>query len=240
MNSDPISEVEFDSPSLIHEAKLIIDSVADGKWQQGKIFKTLVDIGDGDGGHSVDVSTYTTTLNNKSWFSRSATLNKEVLEKKRKGFEQCLIGSFDLDKNHSYHEKQYIHELYDYEVKPVEVAKSGDNGFSYLLKAYYRFPFPIKRRVFYELVHIVKSDDYDMIVSVAIQPQFYGDNLGGNGFVVGNYNSVEIIYHGEELKWTMCTTSDPRGLIPNWLTKMSTPNAIAKDVPSFLNYLNRT
>ena len=37
----------------------------------------------------------------------------------------------------------------------------------------------------------------------------------------------------------MATTSDAGGNIPKWITKLSVPGAIAKDVPSVLKYIQK-
>jgi hypothetical protein len=60
----------------------------------------------------------------------------------------------------------------------------------------------------------------------------------GKAMVEGRYVSVEFVEVKEEkVEWTMTTSSDAGGRLPQWVTEKSLPGQIAKDVGFFLDWL---
>ncbi|CAH6719189.1 hypothetical protein CLIB1444_02S02916 [[Candida] jaroonii] len=223
MNSNPI---KIQDPSkLIKEAKDIISKVS--TWNKSKTYKHAFK------DQLIDVNTYTEDFNNDIWFARSSILDKQLTAKYKDKFFKYLIGDLDIKENHSTHEKEYIHEFFDYELK------ESDN--SYIMKAYYQLPFPMKRRLFYEWIHIERHEDEAYLFSFSLDPEVFEEGKEiEDGYVIGKYTSIEHIKIMDgELNWVMCTASTPGGLIPNWVSRMSIPGAISKDVPSFLNYIDK-
>jgi len=166
------------------------------------------------------------------------------VEEKRRYYsklENYIVGSMtSLENTHTEYEKQYIHELVHYELKPITLKPNNDfETFTYLARLEYKFPFPLKRRVFFELIHICKSrtESLSYIISLSIDPAcFQNESLH---MVHARYTSIEKISYDKstnDLEWKMATCSSPEGSIPDWLSRLSINAAIAKDVPSFLNW----
>jgi hypothetical protein len=158
MNLSPIEDLsQLNSASLIKEADQIIESI-ESSWP-----KTSTHNYNLNNGTLVSVPVYKTTLNNESWCARVSDFREFDDEFKNRyydNFVKYIIGSLtDLTKTHSEYETKYVHEVYDYKVTPVELDGSTPGTLTYLLEAYYKFQFPLKKRVFYELiiVHMPKQ-----------------------------------------------------------------------------------
>lgn len=218
MNTKPISDLKgIDFRQLEEQSLEIARSIL--KWEPFKTYDH----------EKLKTKTFTNTLGDDFWVARFSILNEELTEKYEDKFDKLLIGDLpiDLKDNHTTHEKKYIHQFYDYEIKEF-------NQDSYLIKTYYNIPFPFRRRNFHNLVHIVKTEEYSMVISVSIDPEIFGHD---NCFVIGHYTSIELVEKKDgKINWTMATSSNPNGHIPFFLTKMSLPGAVSEDVPSFLQY----
>lgn len=222
MNSNPIKPTN-NSHQLIQEAKSIVNSIP--QWNKGKVFTHVFN------GNKLEIQTSSKEINNEVWFARSNVLTEELTKKYKDKFFKYLIGIVDVEENHTSHEKEYIHEFTKFEVKPFD-----DN--SYLIKAHYELPLFMKPRLFFEWVHILNESETEAyVISLSLDPTdlFVTDS----SHVIGRYTSIEHIQIIEnKLHWSMCTASTPAGAIPNWLSRLSIPKAISKDVPSFLKYIN--
>lgn len=241
MNSIPLKSVsDLDSEELCDQAKNITDSI-EKIWKDDKKFTYKLNKLNRD----VSVQTYhNDKLNDDYWCARVSRL-KEVSFKDRKEYfsklEKYIVGSMSsLENTHTEYEKQYIHELVDYELKPVTLTPNKDYDTStYLARLEYKFPFPLKRREFFELIHICKSRTQSLsyIISLSIEPNCFQSE--SSQMVNARYTSVEKIFYDnstDDLEWKMATCSTPGGSIPGWVSKLSINTAIAKDVPSFLNW----
>lgn len=218
MNIKPLSDLEAIDFKQLEQESL---ELARGVPQWGH-FKTY----DHDG---LQTQTLSKTFGDDFWVARFNILDEDVTAKYGEKFDKLLIGDvpIDLKDNHTTHERKYIHQFYDFEIKEL-------NQDTYLIKTYYNIPFPFRKRNFHNLVHIVKKEDYSMVISLSIDPKIFGHD---NAFVVGNYTSIELVEKKDgKLHWTMATSSNPNGHIPGFLTRMSLPGAISEDVPSFLQY----
>ncbi|KAH8885200.1 hypothetical protein GQ53DRAFT_660543, partial [Thozetella sp. PMI_491] len=84
------------------------------------------------------------------------------------------------------------------------------------------------------LVVSITVDDFDRAPSAELSRE--------KGVVLGAYASVERIRKlpgTDEIEWIMTTTSDARGVLPQWVQNMAVPGQIAKDVPMFLSWIAR-
>lgn len=140
----------------------------------------------------------------------------------------------------------------------------GLQRLTYLAKLHYHFPFPVKDRMFHVLLHVAKGTTASYIVQLPIQPEFFNkissngsSNGGSNGskqhpinqqdLVPAQYVSVErITLHTDGsssnsntklVKWEMCTSANPGGLIPLFLSRFNMDKIIASDVPKILEYV---
>ena len=241
MNSIPLRSIcDLDSEELCNQAKSITDSI-EKIWKEDKTYTYKLNKSNCD----VNVQTYhNDRLNDDYWCARVSTLREISFEDRKEYFsklEKYIVGSMSsLENTHTEYEKQYIHELVDYELKPLTLRPNKDfDTFTYLARLEYKFPFPLKRRVFFELIHICKSrtESLSYIISLAIDPNCFQNK--SSQMVNARYTSVEKIFYDistDDLEWKMATCSTPGGLIPGWLSKLSINTAIAKDVPSFLNW----
>lgn len=237
MNSTPLKTIDYlDSQALLKESKQIIDSVT--TWKKSKLYNyDLVS------GKKVAVQTYTSTINNDYWCARDSSL-KELSHEKKQVYQNLLkyiVGStVDQHKTHTEYETKYVDEIYDYKLEPASLKNSDENTITYKGQMYYKFQFPLQRRIFHELVHIVKAKDesHAYVITLALDPSLFANKEPS--FVPARYTSIEKIAYDEdknELVWSMATCSSPGGLVPDWITKMGLPPAVAKDVPHFLNWV---
>lgn len=178
---------------------------------------------------SVVTEIYTTTHEKDFWVGRVTKLNEKQTETYKSKFDRYLIGEVPINSsdNHTTREKEYMHDLYDYKIEPV-----NDN--CYLTKTFYKLPFPLSKRTFHDIIYIHKTAEYSMVISIPISTNILGSD---EGVVVGMYISVELVEVIDgKLTWSMCTCSDPNGNVPYFITKLGVPGATCKDVPSFLLY----
>ena len=241
MNAIPLKSVNgLNSEELSNKAEKIINSI--GKiWKTDKKYTYKLN----KVNSNINVQTYhIDKLNGDYWCARVSTLKEIDVEDKRRYYsklEKYIVGSISsLENTHTEYEKQYIHELVDYELKPITLTPNKDfETFTYLARLEYKFPIPLRRRVFFELIHICKSrmESLSYIISLPIDPTcFQSESLN---IVHARYASIEKISYDKstnDLEWLMATCSSPGGSIPDWLSKLSINKAIAKDVPSFLNW----
>ncbi|EKM55162.1 uncharacterized protein PHACADRAFT_255589 [Phanerochaete carnosa HHB-10118-sp] len=108
---------------------------------------------------------------------------------------------------------------------------------------FYKFPSPVKPRVFTVLQTIElkeTSPRTGLVISIPLDltpiPDFAKLE---EKRVQGRYVSIERIKDlGDgRLEWRMATSSKAGGLLPQSLTEMSMPSSIAHDVPGFVNWL---
>lgn len=242
MNSRPLNDVSsLRSDQLLKEASTIMESI-ELSWTKGKRYSSEI----GKLNFPVQTQTYVNeSLNNDYWAARVTVLDHSISEEIKaqiySNLNTYIVGSLhNLVNTHTEYEKQYIHELYDYELKSFSLNKTDENYESntYMAKLYYKLPFPLKKRIFYELIHILLSKDgtHAYVISQAVEPSTMQETIQ-SGFVRGRYTSIEkVSYENGSLKWLMTTCSDPGGSVPNFITKFSILGAIVKDVPSFLTW----
>lgn len=233
MNSHPIDieKHSLDPAQLKSEALDLVDGIPD--WQPNKSFDHKIPFKSINLQTPVTTKTYNKNLNNDYWVARYTVLSETLTETFQSKFQDYLIGSLPIapENNHTTHEKNYIHDLFHFELKPIDSQ-------SYIIKTYYKLPFPLSKRIFYNYVHIVKESDYSLVISLSIEPKnFEPENQSESGFTIGNYTSVErITLKDKKMHWIMATASNPNGNVPFWITKMGLPGAVVNDVPGFLQY----
>lgn len=249
MNSDPIADITNLKASQVYKESLIILEGIKKTWKKDKQFNYKLKR---DGNCNINVQTYLkNNLNNVYWCAR-VTDFKSISDYKKElyysGFEKYILGSLNGTENsHTEFEKEYIHELTSFKIFDSSILKEGlsENILfnSYLAELTYTFQFPLKTRKFYELICIFKDKENNegYVVSQCISPSNLG-SIDSSNAVIGRYTSIERVSYDEvnkELDWTMCTCSTPGGFIPDWITKLSIKKAISKDVPSFLDWLEK-
>ncbi|KAM3494516.1 hypothetical protein MY3957_002239 [Beauveria namnaoensis] len=135
----------------------------------------------------------------------------------------------------------------------VEIRHAGATWVDWTLKveeSVHRLPFPLKRRVFPVLQATAAVADRREFVVVQV---FYtggpdAANAAGGGTVTGAYTSVERVRElspGEEeeedgtkrIEWVMGTASDARGVLPEFVQALATPDMVPKDVDFFLSWV---
>ncbi|KDQ18151.1 hypothetical protein BOTBODRAFT_551693 [Botryobasidium botryosum FD-172 SS1] len=153
-----------------------------------------------------------------------------------------------LGVNHSLHEKEYIPEI-----QSAVLVTAFEPGVSEAWTMHYKLGLMVSRRTFTELVvtHLEETADtpgtpkVGWLVSIPFDASETAEHqaLETKG-VRGKYVSIEKLTQLEDNKveWRMATCSTPGGWIPQFLSEMAIPGAIAKDVPHFLEWVkkNRT
>lgn len=240
-NTTPLEDLSgLDSATIVNEAKYILELI-DQNWKHGKKYKFETASGLG-----ITVPTYhNSKLNDDTWYARVYDF-REFGDPLQDHYHELLfkyvIGSVeDLHAVHTEYEKDYIHQLSHYEVTPFKMqGETPGTHISYLAQIYYKFSFPVKNRVFYELVHVFKPSEYEAyVISLAVHPKNYERPGFDADYVTGRYTSIERVTYEpttKKLNWTMATCLSAGGNIPGWLGKMKIAEAIAKDVPSFIDW----
>ncbi|KAM3499901.1 hypothetical protein MY10362_006875 [Beauveria mimosiformis] len=135
----------------------------------------------------------------------------------------------------------------------VEIRHAGATWVDWTLKveeSVHRLPFPLKRRVFpvLQATAAVAGRREFVVVQVfyAGGPDAANARGGGGGTVTGAYTSVERVRElpstGEDgrtkrIEWVMGTASDARGVLPEFVQALATPDMVPKDVDFFLSWV---
>ncbi|CAH2350011.1 hypothetical protein CLIB1423_01S00408 [[Candida] railenensis] len=245
-DSSPLSDLEVDPQLVLKDAISVIDSVP--SWSPGSTYSYKLK---NKQKSAIDVATFSTKLyGNVHWSARNTNLGKtfsaDQLQNFKSYFDKYLIGSFDLESasTHTHYEKEYIHEIESIRVEPVSlgteyIVPKGFECFAYTIQAIYKLQFPLKRRNFFELVLVYKSDTVSYVVSIPIQPKLFKEpNYSDSYAILAKYTSIEKVEYNSDssIKWTMCTCSSPGGNIPDFVANLSMNKVISRDVPSFLDW----
>lgn len=242
MNSTPLKTLEgLDSLSLIREAQEIAESVK--SWKKHSPFHFKVP----QAANKVQVDIYTTDKNKDFWVARHNSFTELSGAGRKSLFDQLMdysIGSTsNLTESHTEYERHYIEELIDFKLTPyvLDNAPNDYHCFTYLAELYYQLQWPLSRRKFCNLIHIVKSKDgrRGYVISLAIDPSLIPNGSPDPEYVQAQYTSVEELVYDQEkdtLLWIMTTASDAKGNVPLWLAKKSINGVVAKDVPHFLEW----
>lgn len=223
---------EVSSEGLVREAHEILDNT---EWKPSKVFPC-------EG--MADIQTSVGQFNSVKWHMRlteAEDKNSELYD----WLKTVLAGSFEPQHyesdNHTLHEKQYIAEVKDIDLKfTYELQNTFHKSITYLARVYYSFSFPVLNRVFYELVHVVDETDQFLIIQVPVEPTQFFDPVRlvrDRDYIVGKYSSVEAVTKGDVLSWRMATASQPGGMIPKWITQFSMDKVIAHDCTAILDYV---
>uniref|UniRef100_A0A0L0P906 DUF3074 domain-containing protein n=1 Tax=Candidozyma auris TaxID=498019 RepID=A0A0L0P906_CANAR len=244
MNSVPLKSIDhITSLSLFQQAQDIARHIP--QWHKAGTYKYLVPQERQD----VHVDIHTKSFNDDYWVARASDFH-EFSPKTRAHVYQLLdkyvVGSLSvLEESHTHYEMGYIQEMYDFKVHQHELAEAvpGFDSITYLAELYYHLQFPLKKRKFCNLVHILRAHDGKSayIISLAVDPSVIPGNPQEPDFVQGRYTSVEYVEFDPKLsdvKWYMTTCSDAGGSVPQWLAKLTINSVVAKDVHLFLAWAN--
>lgn len=238
MNSNPLSNLqELQFSQIVSEAKEIAEGI-EKTWKRSKTFHYVL-----RDSSSIDVDVFKNlNLNGDYWAARVTDFKSCGEDRKEEYFNDLrkyLIGTSNLEQSHTKYEKEYIHELIDYKLKPFNLEVDlGILIAAYTSKMVYRLPFPLSERVFHELILVYEDKQLEFsIVSLSIDPKVFSDEEDTR--VKATYTSIEKVYYNESaksLKWIMCTCSNAGGYVPKYFVNMGMNSAVAKDVPSFFNW----
>lgn len=243
MNSTPLkSTTNLTSTALLAGAEQIVKAIK--SWRLGGSFH--YDVPQDSAKINVDVFNKD-SLNNDYWVARVSDFSELSPDSRATLYAQLdkyLLGSTTLlDDSHTSHELAYIHELVDYDLTPHLLAETpqGYDGIAYYAQLIYQLQFPLKKRKFNNLVHVLRAEDgkSGYVISLAVDPTVISSEASDKNYVSASYTSVEYIELDEangKLWWYMATSSNPGGFVPNWLAKATMNPVVAKDVPSFLKW----
>ncbi|KAL6941857.1 hypothetical protein ACO0QE_003016 [Hanseniaspora vineae] len=165
-------------------------------------------------------------------------------------------GEWALPEKLSYrctNEKNYFHAIESVSVLHDNVFPESAGGGNVAsppggwveIEAVYKFSPVLKKRVFNEWVYVVKpfevSGDSSTEVSYVLSIRS-DHNKGGNraGQVPAYYISIEKLqynYTTKQFTWLMCTASDCKGIVPQFVQNMMINKAVVHDVPLFFSYI---
>lgn len=132
--------------------------------------------------------------------------------------------------NHTENEAQYI-PLID----SFQLLDSSKDGQWLSRRVHYRFPFPLKNRDMDIWLTSKETIPGTQFINVSIPRKLE------SAFVKGMYLSVEIITKLEDgrIEWTLATTSEAGGWLPQFLQRPQMTKAVAQDVPEFRTWVNK-
>lgn len=206
-----------DIAKLVQEARGIASGI-ESSWTKKKLF-TL-----GDVQNPLSVQTFS----NGQWFARVS----EHPNAHGKMLKYIGGSTEDMDANHTAYEVQYIDTLSTYSLTKV-LSKSATST-AYTAKLVYLMPFPLKDRVFYEIIIVDKSEDGSefFVISLPIPPP----STSSSKLVPATYHSIEWIKNG---KWIMCTKANSGGMVPKFVANASLPSVISHDVEAFFKFVKQ-
>lgn len=233
------------------------------KWQFCKDFDYRINYplyitnSDSHKNQEIIISTYTNKdINEEHWNNRSITLKNDGINKDElvNDLDKYLFGEFDSrETNHFSYEIQYIKDLKDFDFILLPNTNADDSTMTMLVRLYYDFGSSfLKRRIFYNLVHIIKSSKETVndgeitksyILQVPVEESVFeshceAKNKFGKDYVIGKYCSIETVdVSKSEMRWSMSTSNSPGGYIPSFLARLSMNKIISEDVPHLLNFI---
>lgn len=132
--------------------------------------------------------------------------------------------------NHTENEKEYIEMVENYKL----LDPSKDASWQSKIVTY-RLPFPFAKRDM--AFWMIKEETLvgKQFVIVSMPRDVSVENCKGM------YVSIEEVTRLETggVQWTMATTSQAGGLIPNFLQRYALPGAIAADIPQYERWVNK-
>lgn len=243
MNLTPLTAIDgLSSLTLFQQAQHIARQIPE--WHKAGHYNYSV-----PQGHDVGVDIHTKELNGDYWVARANGFEQFDAKSRKHLFhllDKYVLGSTSLlDESHTLYELGYIQELADFKVHPYDLGDTvpGYEGVAYLAELYYHLQFPLKKRKFCNLVHVLRAEDGNSgyVISLAVDPSVIPGNPKEPAFVPARYTSVEYITFDpktSDLRWYMTTCSDAGGNVPQWLAKLTINGVVAKDVHLFLNWAN--
>ncbi|KAL6939946.1 hypothetical protein ACO0RG_003797 [Hanseniaspora osmophila] len=165
-------------------------------------------------------------------------------------------GEWELPEKLSYrctNEKNYFHAIESVTVLHDNVfleSASAENvsspsGGWVEIEALYKFSPVLKKRVFNEWVYVVKpfkvSGDSSTEVSYVLSIRSDHNQDGHKSeHVPAYYVSIEKLqynYTTKQFTWLMCTASDCKGIVPQFVQNIMINKAVVHDVPLFFSYI---
>ncbi|KAG7192408.1 uncharacterized protein KQ657_001807 [Scheffersomyces spartinae] len=146
-------DTEPDIPQLVQQASSIVSNI-ESSWAKKKLFVI-------SGGNEVQ------TYANDQWVARIS--NHPQAHSK---MVKYIAGSTeDIDASHTAYEAQYIDTLSTYDIQ--KILSKSPTSIAYTAKLVYLMPFPLKDRVFHELIVVHKASAEDgefFVISIPISP----------------------------------------------------------------------
>lgn len=142
-------------------------------------------------------------------------------------YEDMLAAIFH---NHTENEKEYIEMIEKYKL----LDPSKDESWQSKIVTY-RLPFPFaKRDMVFWMVH-EETFVGNQFVIVTLPRDVAVENCKGM------YVAIEEVTRLEDggVQWSMATSSQAGGMIPNFVQRLALPNAIASDIPQFEKWINK-
>lgn len=245
MNSTPRLSLEgVTCASLIAAAGRIARAVP--SWKKGRVFRHAVP----QARQKLATSTYVgnSVEGDDYWVARVNNFLELDAAGRRAAFENLMqysIGSVsDIAHCHTEYERHYIDDLALSILTPValDAAPADYSCFSYIAQLHYNLQWPLSPRRFCNLVlvarHTLGHSAY--VISVAITPTVAGAQPVSA--VEAQYSAVEYVEYdpdADKLLWTMATCSDAKGLVPQWLAKLSMNSVVAQDVEHFFTWVDK-
>lgn len=138
-----------------------------------------------------------------------------------------------------------LHRQWD--CSSVEIEHDGQTWVDWTLKyegSTHKLPAPLKKRYFpvLQATASVRDKREFVTIQICVDGPAESDKTGEatpSDATKAVYTSIERVVGQEKgIEWVMGTVSDARGGLPSWLQKLSVPNAVAKDVGMFMEWIS--
>ncbi|BFZ62112.1 hypothetical protein YB2330_003191 [Saitoella coloradoensis] len=199
------------------------------------------------------VKTYTSTQGHFSAATEATPVLVEGYKKKYAGLwwyaRQSIHTDITFDEfkstlfeDHAENEASYIPTITSTEYlgegpyTPTSQSDECDSWTTHLNT--YTFPAPLSKRDFMVTIYPMAISPTQFIV-ISIPTSNISTQMPPEpGTVRGAYTSIERVrvLPDDTVEWTMCTTSDARGILPCWMQRLAMPGEIVKDVGLWMDW----
>lgn len=233
MNLNPVQEYPPGNEILI-AAQLILASSS--SWKVSKYYSYSIPVTTGPKAEvpiTVEVSKHSDGEN--EWFQRRTEFSgfsPEAYEEIKYKLIRYFIGSVaNVGASHCEYEQYYLLEL---EIMNIErVPQEGDNRAVFKVTRYCNLPFPLRDRVFHQLVYIFHHENDLYIVQVPLDAtgQKFSAALGRYVLV----DRIAVDNRSKSIVWQLLVACQPGGLVAEKMLR-KLPGMLAKDVPAFFKW----
>ena len=188
------------------------------------------------------------TTGSETWFLRRST-HRDAAEPKTATWSEFYS---NFKEHHADSEMAFTDTVVrttprqSWDCSGIEIQIGGDTWDTWTLKleeSVHKLPFPLQKRVFPVLQATASAKGRNEFLVVQIAFKGGPAQANASGTVQGAYTSIERIKEvdagdgGKKIEWVMGTTSNAKGVLPEFVQLLAVPDAVPKDVDFFLGWI---